>query len=338
LDGDQTNVSNPSGGGGGGSPSRGSSPQVPAPSARKLSSASGQSQASSRAGSTASASSFSRNDGGRFSLRVGSNKTSSSTTPTVKPKVCKNPIQQQQPVNLPPMGGPRKSRSNSTLSSKEAEFQNWKRRKNYDPMKAAAEGKKKEAARLSTTLTMSQSMIGPVASSISPSSQSPSPPPRTIIRSASFTCVNSPKSRSGLDRSSEIQQEMEMKYSNGNRRTSYRKPSSMFYSSEDETETMYNSHSPSKKAISKTGSSAASTRAHYLGLNLMPSSSSSSTHLQYRHHNSSPPSLPADFSDLASITSNDIDLNSSPGSPRRKVNYFLNYCCFIQFSYFLFLF
>lgn len=34
-------------------------------------------------------------------------------------------------------------RSNSTLSSKEVDFQNWKRRKNYDPMKAAAEGRKK---------------------------------------------------------------------------------------------------------------------------------------------------------------------------------------------------
>lgn len=34
-------------------------------------------------------------------------------------------------------------RSNSTLTSKEVEFQNWKRRKSYDPMKAAAEGKKK---------------------------------------------------------------------------------------------------------------------------------------------------------------------------------------------------
>ena len=73
----------------------------------------------------------------------------------------------------------RKSRSNSTLSPKEAEFQNWKRRKNYDPMKAAAEGKKKEAARraATATLTMSQSMISTAtaAASIisSPSSQSP---------------------------------------------------------------------------------------------------------------------------------------------------------------------
>lgn len=34
------------------------------------------------------------------------------------------------------------NRSNSTLTAKEVELANWKRRKNYDPMKAAAEGKK----------------------------------------------------------------------------------------------------------------------------------------------------------------------------------------------------
>lgn len=44
-------------------------------------------------------------------------------------------------------GGSGGGRSNSTLSSREVEFQNWKRRKSYDPMKAAAEGKKKEAAK-----------------------------------------------------------------------------------------------------------------------------------------------------------------------------------------------
>ena len=69
----------------------------------------------------------------------------------------------------------RKSRSNSTLSSKEAEFQNWKRRKNYDPMKAAAEGKKKEAARKAATITMSQSMIGTVSNRAADSSSSQSP-------------------------------------------------------------------------------------------------------------------------------------------------------------------
>lgn len=47
-------------------------------------------------------------------------------------------------------------RSNSSLSSREVEFQNWKRRKSYDPMKAAAEGKRKaEMARRQNSLTQS---------------------------------------------------------------------------------------------------------------------------------------------------------------------------------------
>ncbi|CAB0004868.1 unnamed protein product, partial [Nesidiocoris tenuis] len=49
----------------------------------------------------------------------------------------------KKPGTNPPNGNGG-GRSNSTLSSKEVEFQNWKRRKNYDPMKAAAQGKKKE--------------------------------------------------------------------------------------------------------------------------------------------------------------------------------------------------
>lgn len=179
------------------SPSRGSSPQVPAaataPLARKLSSISTNSQMSATSTHSARATppnsnSFSRNDGGRFSLRLGS-KTEKMATPgpsSYKPvKVSKSqsghmPSPSQQVIASPPqpphVTGARKSRSNSTLSSKEAEFQNWKRRKNYDPMKAAAEGKKKEAARRAqtTTLTMSQSMIGTVTSmASSPSSQSP---------------------------------------------------------------------------------------------------------------------------------------------------------------------
>jgi hypothetical protein len=143
---------------------------------------------SARGSAPPNSNSFSRNDGGRFSLRLGS-KTEKMATPgpsNYKPaKVSKSqsghlPSQSQQVVASPPqpphVTGARKSRSNSTLSSKEAEFQNWKRRKNYDPMKAVAEGKKKEAARRAqtTTLTMSQSMIGTVTSMVSsPSSQSP---------------------------------------------------------------------------------------------------------------------------------------------------------------------
>lgn len=47
----------------------------------------------------------------------------------------------QAPIGMsrkPPVG----SRSNSSLTAKEVELANWKRRKNYDPMKAAAEAKK----------------------------------------------------------------------------------------------------------------------------------------------------------------------------------------------------
>ncbi|XP_057375457.1 mucin-5AC-like isoform X2 [Daphnia carinata] len=311
------------------SPSRGSSPQVPAastaPLVRKLSSISTNSQMSATSTSSArgpppnaSSNSFSRNDGGRFSLRLGSKteKTGSATASTFKPKVNKSqsgnipPPQPQQVMASPPqpphVSGARKSRSNSTLSSKEAEFQNWKRRKNYDPMKAAAEGKKKEAARRAqtTTLTMSQSMIGTVTSmASSPSSQSPSPPPRTIIRSASFTCVNNTKARSsGMDAGGQ-----QSKYNNNSRRTQHHKPVSMhnsalLYSSDDENDMLY---SPPKKASPKP--SPMTTR-KYMGLNLMQTTS----------HNS-PPSLPADFSDLASVMSNDVDLTSSPGSPRRKL-------------------
>ena len=226
------------------SPTRGSSPHVSTqpPLNRKLSTASVQSQSSSvqsRNGGppTATSASFSRTDGGRFSLRVGSKTSSSSTqqtpnsssssAPTSRPnKVSKSQSGQLQPQGVTgtppqaPSSGPRKSRSNSTLSSKEAEFQNWKRRKNYDPMKAAAEGKKKEAARRAATgtLTMSQSMIGTVTASSASSSQSPSPPPRTIIRSASFTCVNNVPSRSKLDSS-----DQRLNYNNNSRRSSNHK-------------------------------------------------------------------------------------------------------------------
>lgn len=182
------------------SPSRGASPQVPvatsAPLARKLSSISTHSQVSTGSASSSRASapvgnsaSFSRTDGGRFSLRLGSKTEKTVPNPSAfKPKVSKSQsgnlhgaaqhaATASTPQLQPPVPGARKSRSNSTLSSKEAEFQNWKRRKNYDPMKAAAEGKKKEAARraATTTLTMSQSMIGTVTGSMmsSPSSQSP---------------------------------------------------------------------------------------------------------------------------------------------------------------------
>lgn len=77
---------------------------------------------------------FSRTDSGRFSMRTSS----------------KPPLTNNTPKGLKKDGTGKKqggTRSNSSLSSREVEFQNWKRRKSYDPMKAAAEGKKKEIAK-----------------------------------------------------------------------------------------------------------------------------------------------------------------------------------------------
>lgn len=72
--------------------------------------------------------SISRTDTGRFSMRA------------PKPNHSSN----SQKTNQKSSKDHKKSgRSNSTLTSKEVEFQNWKRRKSYDPMKAAAEGRKK---------------------------------------------------------------------------------------------------------------------------------------------------------------------------------------------------
>ncbi|XP_056630669.1 uncharacterized protein LOC130441142 isoform X1 [Diorhabda sublineata] len=76
--------------------------------------------------------SFARTDSGRFSMR------------TSKPPVSNSAKTLKKPTSDKKQGG---IRSNSSLSSREVEFQNWKRRKSYDPMKAAAEGKKKEQAK-----------------------------------------------------------------------------------------------------------------------------------------------------------------------------------------------
>ncbi|KAK6622953.1 hypothetical protein RUM43_008805 [Polyplax serrata] len=53
------------------------------------------------------------------------------------------------------------NRSASSLSSREVEFQNWRRRKSFDPMKAAAEGRKKELAKkaaMNQTMTQSANL------------------------------------------------------------------------------------------------------------------------------------------------------------------------------------
>nr|CAD7597239.1 unnamed protein product [Timema genevievae] len=113
-------------------------------------------------------SSFSRTDSGRFSVR--SPKGVSQSAPLSKgSSTLKKDGKKSNPG----------ARSNSTLSSREVEFQNWKRRKSYDPMKAAAEGKKKEAVKKTVMSTsMTQSSIS--AAETSPSHQNP------VLRSASF--------------------------------------------------------------------------------------------------------------------------------------------------------
>ncbi|KAL1124545.1 hypothetical protein AAG570_001171 [Ranatra chinensis] len=113
--------------------------------------------------------SISRTDTGRFSMR------------------SKQPLQSSQ-LSLSNNGltvaQKKKSsggRSNSTLSSKEVEFQNWKRRKNYDPMKAAAEGKRKEAAK-KTPIPPNHAMT----QSTTNATTTPKSPVNSVLRSASF--------------------------------------------------------------------------------------------------------------------------------------------------------
>lgn len=73
--------------------------------------------------------SISRTDSTRLSMRTPKSSHLTSTT--------------QRPIQKVIKDQKKSGRSNSTLTSKEVEFQNWKRRKSYDPMKAAAEGRKK---------------------------------------------------------------------------------------------------------------------------------------------------------------------------------------------------
>jgi len=53
----------------------------------------------------------------------------------------------ERPQSMPAQGKkpPGGSRSNSTLTAKEVELANWKRRKSYDPMRAAAEARDKRS-------------------------------------------------------------------------------------------------------------------------------------------------------------------------------------------------
>ncbi|XP_047479927.1 centrosomal protein of 170 kDa protein B-like isoform X4 [Penaeus chinensis] len=113
---------------------------------------------------------FNRGDGGRFSLRL----PRSGSTSAVSKSPSRSSVKKDMISNIR-KGAPR---SNSTLSAKEQDFQNWKRRKNYDPMKAAAEGRKKVGEKKNDKQPQSNAMSAS-------DRRSPSPP-TSLLRSASF--------------------------------------------------------------------------------------------------------------------------------------------------------
>ncbi|XP_042878382.1 mucin-19-like isoform X3 [Penaeus japonicus] len=113
---------------------------------------------------------FNRGDGGRFSLRL----PRSGSTSAVSKSPSRSSVKKDMTSNIR-KGAPR---SNSTLSAKEQDFQNWKRRKNYDPMKAAAEGRKKVGEKKNDK--QSQNNVMSASDRRSPS------PPTSLLRSASF--------------------------------------------------------------------------------------------------------------------------------------------------------
>ncbi|XP_050693905.1 mucin-19-like [Eriocheir sinensis] len=126
---------------------------------------------------------FSRGDGGRFSLRL---PRSGSTSAVSKSPSRASSIQKEGSIGGGVGGGGRRRgvaapRSNSTLSAKEVDFQNWKRRKNYDPMKAAAEGRKK----VTDKRGVEKGGSGGGGGGGGGVDRSPSPP-ASLLRSASF--------------------------------------------------------------------------------------------------------------------------------------------------------
>ncbi|XP_052133319.1 uncharacterized protein LOC113216119 [Frankliniella occidentalis] len=126
---------------------------------------------------------FARTDCGRFSMR-----TTKSATPVLS-AIKKDAGQPKTGKKLVGVGT--STRSNSTLSSREVEFQNWKRRKSYDPMKAAAEGKKKEqpVKKPTSALNTPASSTSAMTSAIPTAVPLPSPttsPTNHVLRSASF--------------------------------------------------------------------------------------------------------------------------------------------------------
>ncbi|EEB19687.1 hypothetical protein Phum_PHUM583410 [Pediculus humanus corporis] len=90
---------------------------------------------------------------------------------------------QNQKKDVKKTGNGGNNRSASSLSSREVEFQNWRRRKSFDPMKAAAEGRKKELAKkaaMNQIMTQSANMGNGTRTRGNNSATLP------VLRSASF--------------------------------------------------------------------------------------------------------------------------------------------------------
>lgn len=153
-------------------------------------------------GAAAGGGGFSRGDQGRFSMgRTGAG-SGRATAPQAKPMTNSQKTIRLSGANVTAAsgaGGTNKEfisagaprikqpgpRSNSSLSSKEMEFANWKRRKSYDPMKAAAEGKKRaELAKKQFGNSMTQSYTE--ATNQNSCDSSPSHSSSAVHRSQSF--------------------------------------------------------------------------------------------------------------------------------------------------------
>ncbi|XP_014249641.1 uncharacterized protein LOC106666749 isoform X2 [Cimex lectularius] len=111
---------------------------------------------------------LSRTDNVRLSMRAPKH--------SVQSPILSGPKNDTTSTKKKSLGG---GRSNSTLSSKEVEFQNWKRRKNYDPIKAAAAGKKKE-------VPSKKSPFNSISQSATAAGSAPKSPVASVLRSASF--------------------------------------------------------------------------------------------------------------------------------------------------------
>merc|ERR1712061_719094 len=103
-----------------------------------------------------------RSDGGRHSLRHGKNDSPERGSP--QPQSLPSPLRRPPFKNVMSQNG---GRSTSSLSSKEAEFQAWKRRKNYNPMRSA------------TASVSMQNKSSAAAPSKTQQKQQPQPQPRT---------------------------------------------------------------------------------------------------------------------------------------------------------------